>query len=94
MRELQLAVFLREFVASKRIMLKPSGAKLAMFAKDPIAIIVHNALRLFWRRQSFRIKQPGTVTLKILDVIFLINAPRRLNAMVEKGMRHQQSELI
>lgn len=64
-------------MASKKIMLTPSGAKLKMFAKDPIAIIVHNS-RLFWRRKSFRIQQPGTVTVKIVDEIFLINVKVKL----------------
>jgi 1-acyl-sn-glycerol-3-phosphate acyltransferase len=48
--------------------LKPSGIKLAMIAKVPMVIMVHNA-GLFWPK-SIWIKRPGTIKVKIVEVIY------------------------
>ncbi len=48
--------------------LKPSGIKLAMIAKVPMVIMVHNA-GIFWPK-SIWIKKPGTIKVKIVEVIY------------------------
>lgn len=51
----------------RNIKLKPSAAKLAMEAKVPIVIMVHNSGN-HWPK-GFWILKPGTITLKIIEVL-------------------------
>ncbi len=51
----------------RNIKLKPSAAKLAIEAKVPIVIIVHNSGN-HWPK-GFWILKPGTITLKVIEVL-------------------------
>lgn len=51
----------------KNVKFKPSAAKLAMNTNVPIVLIVHNA-GVYWPK-GFWFTKPGTVTVKILEVI-------------------------
>lgn len=51
----------------KNVKFKPSAAKLAISANVPIVLIAHNA-GVFWPK-GFWFEKPGTVTVKILEVI-------------------------
>lgn len=79
---------------SRRI--KPSGIKVALMAKVPIVIMVHNA-GVYWPK-GFWIKKSGTIKVKIVDVIYPDQFKdldvRSLTDKVEKIMNYQKSLLL
>lgn len=72
-KKLQNGLWLVVFPESTRLRpdqttkFKPSAFKLATIAKVPIVLMAHNA-GVFWPK-GFWIKQPGTIQVKIIDVI-------------------------
>ncbi|QEK39885.1 1-acyl-sn-glycerol-3-phosphate acyltransferase [Candidatus Sneabacter namystus] len=52
----------------RTVKIKPSGVKVALSAKVPIVIMVHNA-GLYWP-PGISIKRPGTIEVRIVDVIY------------------------
>lgn len=79
------------------VKLKPSAAKLALAAKVPVVIIVHNA-GIFWPK-GFWIKKPGTIDVKIVEVIskealLTFKDPRELTNYLEKVMHLEKNKLI
>ncbi len=51
----------------KTVKFKPSAAKLAVLAQVPLVMMAHNA-GVYWPK-GFWIKKPGTIQVKIIDVI-------------------------
>jgi 1-acyl-sn-glycerol-3-phosphate acyltransferase len=80
----------------RNLSLKPSGIKLALTAKAPIVIMVHNA-GLYWPK-GFWIRKPGTIKVKIVDVLYPEDVEgmdvRELTQKVQEIMFHNKELLL
>lgn len=79
----------------QNVRFKPSAVKLAQMNKVPIVLIAHNA-GIYWPK-GFWIKQPGTIQVKILDVINITQISkddvRELTDDIEQKINTAKNEL-
>ncbi len=100
--KLNLGLWLIIFPESTRLRphqsskLKPSAIKLAMIAKVPMVIMVHNA-GLYWPKGVW-IKKPGTIRVKIVEVMEPKQVAdidvRVVTQRVEEVMNYQKGLLL